>query len=67
MDIKNAPDNYHKCMEIVFSDLDFVIVYLDNLLVSYKEPQEYLQQLHIVFGQLQLYVDAERHRVPDLV
>ncbi|GMF24805.1 unnamed protein product [Phytophthora fragariaefolia] len=35
MGISTSPDEYQACMEKVFGDLDFVVVYLDDILVPF--------------------------------
>ena len=55
MGVSTAPDEYQACMEKIFGDLPFVIVYLDDLLVFSKTEEEHLQHLRIVFQRLEEY------------
>jgi cleavage and polyadenylation specificity factor subunit 1 len=55
MGISTAPDEYQACMEKIFGDLPFVVVYLDDLLVFSKSEEEHLEHLRIVFERLEKY------------
>uniref|UniRef100_H3HA67 Reverse transcriptase domain-containing protein n=1 Tax=Phytophthora ramorum TaxID=164328 RepID=H3HA67_PHYRM len=55
MGISTAPDEYQSCMERILGDLDFVIVYLDDILVFSQNPVEHLEHLRIVFDRLRQY------------
>lgn len=52
MGISTAPDEYQACMERIFGDLEFVVVYLDDILVFSASAEEHLEHLHIVFKRL---------------
>ncbi|KAG6603064.1 Pol Polyprotein [Phytophthora cinnamomi] len=47
MGISTAPDEYQACMERILGDLDFVIVYLDDILIFSENPVEHLEHLRI--------------------
>ena len=55
MGISTAPDKYQACMEKIFGDLAFVVVYLDDILVSSDSEETHLEHLHIVFKRLTKY------------
>ena len=42
MGISTTPDEYQTCMEKIFGDLPFVVVYLDDLLVYSNTESEHL-------------------------
>ena len=42
-------------MDSILQDLDFVFVYLDNILVASKSRKEHKQYLIILFGRLQTH------------
>ncbi|GMF14429.1 unnamed protein product [Phytophthora fragariaefolia] len=55
MGISTAPDEYQACMERIFGDLEFVVVYLDDILVFSENEKEHLEHLRIVFERLEKY------------
>lgn len=52
MSISTAPDEYQACMEKIFSDLSFIVVYLDDVLVFSATPEEQFEHLRIALEQL---------------
>ena len=53
MGLCNSPDIFQECMYEIFSDLEYVRVYIDDLLVtSCSTFKEHLQRLELVFSQL---------------
>ncbi|KAG6590829.1 Retrovirus Polyprotein [Phytophthora cinnamomi] len=66
MGISTAPDEYQACMERILGDLDFVIVYLDDILIFSENPVEHLEHLRIVFDRLRQYDVTQRQEVPHL-
>jgi hypothetical protein len=53
MGLCNSPDIFQECMYKIFSDLEYVGVYIDNLLVtSCSIFENHLQRLKLVFSQL---------------
>jgi hypothetical protein len=53
MGLCNSPDIFQECMYKIFSDLEYVCVYIDDLLVmSCSKFEEHLQWLQLVFSQL---------------
>ncbi|KAE8895364.1 hypothetical protein PF005_g4105 [Phytophthora fragariae] len=50
-----APDEYQAFMEKIFGDLDFVVVYLDDIVVFSANEEEHLEHLRIVFERLARY------------
>ncbi len=54
MGLCNSPDIFQECMYEIFSDLEYVCVYIDDLLVtSCSTFEEHdLQRLELVFSQL---------------
>jgi hypothetical protein len=55
MGISTAPDEYQACMEKIFGDLPFVVVYLDDILVFSASEHDHLEHLRIVFKRMQQY------------
>uniref|UniRef100_A0AAV1TBR0 Reverse transcriptase domain-containing protein n=1 Tax=Peronospora matthiolae TaxID=2874970 RepID=A0AAV1TBR0_9STRA len=55
MGISTAPYEYQACMEKIFGDLDFVVVYLDDILVYSSSEKTHLKHLGIVFKRLKKY------------
>ncbi|POM79177.1 Retrotransposon nucleocapsid protein [Phytophthora palmivora] len=55
MGISTAPDEYQACMKKIFGDLEFNVVYLDDILVFSKDEKERLEHLRIVFERLARY------------
>ena len=49
---KNAPAYFQKVMNDVFSDLDFVLVYMDDITVISANEEEHKQHLSIVFERI---------------
>jgi hypothetical protein len=53
MGLCNSPDIFQERMYEIFSDLEYVRVYIDDLLVtSYLTFEEHLQKLELVFSRL---------------
>ena len=54
MGLTNAPASFMNTMQKVFEQYigDFVLVYLDDILVMSKSPEEHLKHLHTVFSTL---------------
>jgi hypothetical protein len=53
MGLCNSPDIFQECIYEIFSDLDYVCVYIDDLLVmSCSTFEEHLQRLELVFSRL---------------
>ncbi|KAG6611434.1 Pol Polyprotein [Phytophthora cinnamomi] len=55
MGICTAPDEYQASMERILGDLNFVVVYLDDILVFSQNEEEHLEHLRIVFKRLEKY------------
>ncbi|KAG6608949.1 Pol Polyprotein [Phytophthora cinnamomi] len=55
MGICTAPDEYQASMERILGDQDFVVVYLDDILVFSQNEDEHLEHLRIVFERLKKY------------
>jgi hypothetical protein len=54
MGIKNSPDIFQAAINDLLGDLDFLQVYLDDILISTDGSfQDHLQKLKIVFKQLE--------------
>lgn len=47
-----APDEFQAAMDEILGDLDYVRVYLDDILVTSSTFEEHLQHLAVVFGRL---------------
>lgn len=55
MGILTAPDEYQACMSKILAGLDFVKVYLDDILIFSKTAEDHLEHLRVVFTCLQEY------------
>ena len=53
--LKNTAQTFQRFMDSILQDLDFVFVYLDNILVASKSRKEHKQYLIILFGRLQTH------------
>ncbi|KAG4060603.1 hypothetical protein PC123_g4490 [Phytophthora cactorum] len=53
--ISSAQDEYQACMEKILGDMEFVVVFLDVILVLSVSEEEYLEHLRIVFERLTKY------------
>jgi hypothetical protein len=51
--LKNAAQSFQRMMESLFRGLNFVFIYLDDILVASGSREEHLQHLSAVFGVLQ--------------
>ena len=50
--LKNAAQTFQRLMDTVCQSLDFVYVYLDDILVVSRNQQEHLRHLRFLFGKL---------------
>ena len=50
--LKTAPQTFQRFMDSVFRGLDFVFVYIDDLLVASTSPEEHRHHLRLVFERL---------------
>jgi hypothetical protein len=68
MGLCNSPDIFQERMYEIFSDLEYVHVYIDNLLVtSCSTFEEHLQRLRLVFSRLSetgLKINASKSHFP---
>ena len=48
----NAPMYFQQCMQSIFGDLDFVIIYLDDISILSDTIEEHKEHLRIVFDRL---------------
>ena len=53
MGISNAPSAFQRVMDEIFRDLDFVFVYLDDIVIFSKSIKEHIYHLSIVFNRLE--------------
>ena len=53
--LRNAAQTFQRFMDQVFRGLDFCYVYIDDLLVASKSPEEHLLHLRQVFERLRQY------------
>lgn len=52
MGITNAPATFQAVMNKIFGHLDYVLVYLDDILVISKNPEEHAEHLQTVLQLL---------------
>jgi hypothetical protein len=50
--LKNAPSEFQKRMDDIFKHLNFVIVYIDDLLVCSVDCKAHVQHLKVVYDLL---------------
>ena len=51
--LKNSAQAFQRLMDGIFRDLDFVFVYLDDILIASSDRHAHAHHLHQVFGRLQ--------------
>lgn len=51
--LRNASQTFQRFMDSIFRDLNFVIVYIDDILIASKDEEEHKHHLKIVFERLQ--------------
>ena len=52
MGLKNSPSIFQRAMQDLLRDLDFVQVYIDDLIIYSATPEEHLHHLRILFDRL---------------
>jgi hypothetical protein len=52
MGLKNSPSTFQRAMQDMLRDLDFVQVYVDDLIICSDTPEEHLHHLRILFNRL---------------
>ena len=55
MGLKNASQAFQRLMDSILGDLEFVFVYIDDILIASKDREEHLRHLKIVFSRLHQY------------
>ena len=50
--VKNGPATAQRLSNQLFADMDFVLVYLDDILIYSKDEQEHAKHLEAVFERL---------------
>ncbi|UYV63018.1 hypothetical protein LAZ67_2002859 [Cordylochernes scorpioides] len=50
--LKNASQTFQRFMDEVTKGLDFVFVYIDDVLIASKNENDHIQHLHIIFKRL---------------
>ncbi|KAF9762398.1 Transposon Ty3-I Gag-Pol polyprotein [Nosema granulosis] len=50
--LTSAPREFQRCMSDLFAELDFVRIFLDDVLIFSKLTEEHTQHLQIVFDTL---------------
>ena len=53
--LRNAAQTFQRFMDQVLRGLDFCYVYIDDVLVASRMPEEHKVHLHIVLERFQLY------------
>ena len=53
--LRNAAQTFQRLVDQVTRDLNFVFVYIDDILVASKSPEEHYRHLRLLFERLQLY------------
>lgn len=53
--LKNATQTFQRFMDTIFRDLDFVFVYIDDILIMSTEEKEHQEHLRLVFERLKAY------------
>ena len=55
MGIANSPATFQAVMNNVFEGLDFVLTYIDDLVIASTSPEEHEKHLRIVLERLQIF------------
>ena len=50
--LKNAGQTFQRMMDEIFGELDFVFVYMDDVLVASRSAEEHLEHFRVVFQKL---------------
>lgn len=53
--LRNAAQTFQRFINEVFSGLDFIFVYLDDVLIASRDEEEHIQHLRLVFERLDDY------------
>ena len=53
--VKVAPAIFQQVMDTTLSDLDFVVVYLDDILINSQNVEQHKEHVHKVFSRIQDY------------
>ena len=51
--LKNAPNQFSRIMSNIFNDLEFVQVYIDDIIIHSKSVEEHLKHLELVFQRFE--------------
>ena len=49
----NAPDIFQEVMNKLLGDLNYVTVYIDDILIIQKEDESHLEKIEVVLGRLE--------------
>ena len=61
--LRNAGNTFQRYMDRVLSGLDFIFVYLDDVIIASRSEEEHLQHLRILFQRLSdasLVINSEK-------
>ena len=61
--LKNAAQTFQRFMDSILQDLDYIFVYLDDILVASCNKEDHKQHLNVLFDRLQehgLFVKPEK-------
>ena len=53
--LRNSAQAFQRLMHMVLGDLDFLFIYLDDILIASKDEEEHLHHLNILFQRLLKY------------
>ncbi|KAG7197638.1 hypothetical protein KM043_016463 [Ampulex compressa] len=51
--LRNASQTFQRFMDSTFRDLNFIIVYIDDIVIAFKDEEEHQQHLRMVLSRLQ--------------
>ncbi len=51
--LKNSPRTFQRAMEKILGDLEFVKIFLDDVLVFSKSPEDHMKHLDIIFTRIE--------------
>lgn len=51
--LKNATQTFQRYMNHIFKDLNFVFIYVDDIIIASKNPEQHRQHLHQVLQKLE--------------
>lgn len=61
--VKNGAQTFQRFINEILTDMDFIFVYVDDILIGSKSSEEHKQHLHILFSKLQKFgINVNPHK-----